>query len=64
MAETPAAGVAAEAGRGAQGASPGLIPASRTTDENRRFSLILLVSVFVLATCGLVYELLAGTIAT
>ena len=27
-------------------------------------SLILLVSVFVVATCGLVYELLAGTIAT
>lgn len=32
--------------------------------EQRGLSLILLVSVFVVATCGLIYELLAGTIAT
>ncbi len=32
--------------------------------ETRGLSLILLVSVFVVATCGLIYELLAGTIAT
>lgn len=39
------------------------------TDESKEerqpdVSLILLLSVFVVATCGLVYELLAGTIAT
>ncbi|MEO0463624.1 MAG: polyamine aminopropyltransferase [Pseudomonadota bacterium] len=32
--------------------------------EPQGLSLILLVSVFVVATCGLIYELLAGTIAT
>ncbi len=32
--------------------------------DARGLSLILLVSVFVVATCGLIYELLAGTIAT
>ncbi|MGB3471141.1 MAG: polyamine aminopropyltransferase [Erythrobacter sp.] len=43
-------------------------PASNQNDhssgEHRGLSLILLVSVFVVATCGLIYELLAGTIAT
>lgn len=34
------------------------------TAEAGGISLILLVSVFVVATCGLIYELLAGTIAT
>lgn len=55
MAETAAAGATAEAGheRGKGGEA-----------DARGLSLILLVSVFVVATCGLIYELLAGTIAT
>ncbi len=35
-----------------------------TAGDTKALSLILLVSVFVVATCGLIYELLAGTIAT
>jgi spermidine synthase len=31
---------------------------------HRRFELLLLVSVFVVATCGLIYELVAGTLAS
>ena len=68
MAEGAAASVVAEAGRGegvpaAGSAVPGKASADRARDS-RGFSLILLVSVFVVATCGLIYELLAGTIAT
>lgn len=32
--------------------------------EQRRFSVLLLFSVFVVATCGLIYELVAGTLAS
>ncbi|MFN7490984.1 MAG: polyamine aminopropyltransferase [Chryseotalea sp.] len=32
--------------------------------SNQRFQVILLLSVFVVATCGLVYELIAGTLAS
>ncbi|MEL6237490.1 MAG: polyamine aminopropyltransferase [Pseudomonadota bacterium] len=52
-----AAAAAGAAGAGAPGAKHGEV-------ETRGLSLILLVSVFVVATCGLIYELLAGTIAT
>ncbi len=33
-------------------------------DKNRKLSLLLLISVLVIATCGLIYELVAGTLAS
>ena len=33
-------------------------------DKNRQFQLFLLVSVFIVATCGLIYELVAGALAS
>jgi len=33
-------------------------------DKNRKLSFLLLVSVLVIATCGLIYELVAGTLAS
>lgn len=54
MAESAASAVAAEA----------QIEVEARGSDAQGVSLILLISVFVVATCGLVYELLAGTIAT
>ncbi|MBA4042859.1 MAG: spermidine synthase [Erythrobacter sp.] len=48
----------------APGGSAPPAPVAEAADNQPDLSLILLVSVFVVATCGLVYELLAGTIAT
>jgi spermidine synthase len=31
---------------------------------NKRFSVLLLISVFIIATCGLIYELISGTLAS
>ncbi|MGN6637934.1 MAG: polyamine aminopropyltransferase, partial [Mucilaginibacter sp.] len=31
---------------------------------NKKFSLLLLISVFIIATCGLIYELISGTLAS
>jgi spermidine synthase len=39
-------------------------PSPTTTGEDRGASLLLLMSVFVLAVCGLVYELVAGTLSS
>lgn len=33
-------------------------------DKNKRFQLFLLVSVFIVSTCGLIYELVAGALAS
>ncbi len=38
--------------------------AEATPRQERAFSFLLLLSVFVIATCGLVYELVAGTLAS
>ncbi|MEL6541672.1 MAG: polyamine aminopropyltransferase [Pseudomonadota bacterium] len=63
MAETPSAALAAEPrGGGDENNSARLGQADKREADG--LSLILLVSVFVVATCGLIYELLAGTIAT
>jgi spermidine synthase len=35
-----------------------------TTSKNKSFELLLFLSVFVVATCGLIYELVAGTLAS
>lgn len=35
-----------------------------TTSKNKNFELLLFLSVFVVATCGLIYELVAGTLAS
>lgn len=48
----------------ASGGSKPPAPEASGAGNQPDLSLILLVSVFVVATCGLVYELLAGTIAT
>ncbi|MDY7098639.1 MAG: polyamine aminopropyltransferase [Pseudomonadota bacterium] len=59
MADTlPAAGAAGSDQSGTAGEK------RADSSDVRGLSLILLVSVFVVATCGLIYELLAGTIAT
>lgn len=57
MAENPAPALPAGAQTGTESPEAGEAKADG-------LSLILLVSVFVVATCGLIYELLAGTIAT
>ena len=64
MADPPAAAVTAEAGRGDGTPAAGPARGHQSKAETGGLSLILLVSVFVVATCGLIYELLAGTIAT
>ena len=57
-------GAPAALGSGAAGAQGKRERGQRAEADARGLSLILLVSVFVVATCGLIYELLAGTIAT
>jgi spermidine synthase len=37
---------------------------SEAAGQNRAFQWLLLISVFVVATCGLIYELIAGTLAS
>jgi len=62
MAEPPLAAFAVHRGSDKTDSGPAAFPAG--DKDARGLSLILLVSVFVVATCGLIYELLAGTIAT
>ncbi len=57
MAESPATSFVA-------GPEAGGVKMEESRKEADGLSVILLVSVFVVATCGLIYELLAGTIAT
>ncbi|MEE4289239.1 MAG: polyamine aminopropyltransferase [Erythrobacter sp.] len=60
MADTASTAPAKPVGGGLHDA----MAAAKDGGDVRGLSLILLVSVFVVATCGLIYELLAGTIAT